>query len=53
MTRTQLALLNLFDIQLVRNRALLTAMLGHLSVDLFSGMMPLILLMQTDRLGLS
>ncbi len=53
MTRNQLALLNLFDIQLIRNRALQTAMLGHLSVDLFAGMMPLVLLMQKDPLGLS
>ncbi len=53
MTRAQLKLLTLFDIQLIRNRALLTAMIGHLSVDLCSGMMPLVLILQKDALGLS
>ncbi len=38
---------------LLRNRALLAATLGHFSVDLYSGMLPLILLVLTDRLGLS
>ncbi len=38
---------------LLRNRTLLAATLGHFSVDMYSGMLPLILLVLTDRLGLS
>ncbi len=38
---------------LLRNRTLIAATLGHLSVDLYSGMLPLILLVLTDPLGLS
>jgi FSR family fosmidomycin resistance protein-like MFS transporter len=45
--------LHLLDAQLVQSRGLLTASLGHLSVDLFSGMVPLILLLQKDALALS
>jgi len=38
---------------LLRNRSLLVATLGHFSVDMYSGMLPLILLVLTDPLGLS
>ncbi len=38
---------------LFRNRSLLAATLGHFSVDMYSGMLPLILLALTDPLGLS
>jgi MFS transporter, FSR family, fosmidomycin resistance protein len=38
---------------LLRNRALLAATFGHFSVDMYSGMLPLILLALTDPLGLS
>ena len=38
---------------LLRNRSLLAATLGHFSVDMYSGMLPLILLVLTDPLGLS
>ncbi|MBI3913647.1 MAG: MFS transporter, partial [Chloroflexi bacterium] len=38
---------------LLRNRALLAATLGHFSVDMYSGMLPLILLTLTDPLGLT
>ncbi len=38
---------------LLRNRTLIAATLGHLSVDIYSGMLPLILLVLTDPLGLS
>ncbi len=45
--------LHLFDLELIRNRALATASFGHLSIDLFAGMMPLVLLLQKDALQLS
>ncbi len=38
---------------LLRNRSLIAATLGHFSVDMYSGMLPLILLVLTDPLGLS
>ncbi|MFN8482149.1 MAG: MFS transporter [Anaerolineae bacterium] len=38
---------------LMRNRALATVTLGHFSVDMFSGMLPLILLGLTDPLNMS
>jgi MFS transporter, FSR family, fosmidomycin resistance protein len=38
---------------LFRNRSLLAATLGHFSVDVYSGMLPLILLALTDPLGLT
>jgi FSR family fosmidomycin resistance protein-like MFS transporter len=38
---------------LLRNRSLIAATLGHFSVDIYSGMLPLILLVLTDRLGLT
>ena len=38
---------------LLRNPVLLAATLGHFSVDMYSGMLPLILLALTDPLGLS
>lgn len=38
---------------LFRNRSLLAATLGHFSVDMYSGMLPLILLALTGPLGLS
>jgi FSR family fosmidomycin resistance protein-like MFS transporter len=38
---------------LLRNRTLIAATLGHLSVDIYSGMLPLILLVLTDPLGMS
>ncbi len=38
---------------LFRNRSLLAATLGHFSVDMYSGMLPLILLALTDPLGLT
>ncbi len=37
----------------LRNRALMAVTLGHFSVDMYSGMLPLILLALTDTLGLS
>ncbi|MFN8471316.1 MAG: MFS transporter [Anaerolineae bacterium] len=40
-------------LSLLRSRALTTVTLGHFSVDMFSGMLPLILLGLTDPLGLS
>jgi FSR family fosmidomycin resistance protein-like MFS transporter len=53
MMRHSFSSLNLLDAQLVHSRALLTACLGHLSVDLLTGMVPLILLLQKDALALS
>ena len=53
MVRHRFSSLHLLDAQLVHSRALLTASLGHLSVDLFTGMIPLILLLQKDALALS
>lgn len=38
---------------LLRNPTLIAATLGHFSVDMYSGMLPLILLALTDPLGLS
>jgi FSR family fosmidomycin resistance protein-like MFS transporter len=38
---------------LLRNRYLIAATFGHFSVDMYSGMLPLILLVLTERLGLS
>ncbi len=38
---------------LLRNPSVVAAMLGHFSVDMYSGMLPLILLALTDPLGLS
>ena len=38
---------------MARNRALMTVAMGHFSVDMFSGMLPLILLGLTDPLSLS
>lgn len=38
---------------LLRNPALIAATLGHFSVDMYSGMLPLVLLVLTDPLGLS
>ena len=38
---------------LLRNRTLIAATLGHLSVDIYSGMLPLILLVLTDPLRMS
>ncbi len=38
---------------LLGNRTLIAATLGHLSVDIYSGMVPLILLVLTDPLGLT
>jgi MFS transporter, FSR family, fosmidomycin resistance protein len=38
---------------LLRNASLLAATLGHFSVDMYSGMLPLILLALTEPLGLS
>lgn len=38
---------------LLYNRSLLAATLGHFSVDMYSGMLPLILLVLTEPLGLS
>ncbi len=38
---------------LLRNRSLIAATVGHFSVDMYSGMLPLILLVLTDPLGLS
>jgi FSR family fosmidomycin resistance protein-like MFS transporter len=53
MVRHRFSSLHLLDAQLMHSRALLTASLGHLSVDLFTGMVPLILLLQKDALALS
>ncbi len=38
---------------LLRNPSVVAAMLGHFSVDMYSGMLPLVLLALTDPLGLS
>ncbi len=38
---------------LLRNSSLLAATFGHFSVDMYSGMLPLVLLVLTDPLGLS
>src|SRR5512142_1758835 len=38
---------------LLRNPVLIAATLGHFTVDMYSGMLPLILLALTDPLGLS
>jgi len=38
---------------LLKNRSLIAATLGHFSVDMYSGMLPLILLTLTDKLSLS
>ncbi len=38
---------------LLKNRTLLAAVFGHFSVDMYSGMLPLILLALTEPLGLS
>ncbi|MCL5951593.1 MAG: MFS transporter [Chloroflexi bacterium] len=38
---------------LLRNSSLIAATFGHLSVDVYSGMLPLVLLVLTDPLGLS
>ncbi len=38
---------------LLKNRSLIAATFGHFSVDMYSGMLPLILLALTDPLGLS
>lgn len=43
----------LLNSDLYRSRTLITSSVGHLSVDLFSGMSPLILLLQKDALSLS
>ncbi len=40
-------------VSLLRNPAVLAATLGHFSVDMYSGMLPLILLALTEPLGLS
>ena len=40
-------------ISLLRNRTLIAATFGHFSVDMYSGMLPLVLLVLTDPLGLS
>ncbi|MGB8645359.1 MAG: MFS transporter [Anaerolineae bacterium] len=53
MTRNRFLPLRLFAPELVHNRGLVTASLGHLSIDLFAGMMPLVLLLQKDALALS
>ncbi|MGE5140956.1 MAG: MFS transporter [Rudaea sp.] len=53
MARTRFLPITLFDTQLLASRRLATSSVGHLSVDLFSGMMPLVLLLQRDALGLS
>ena len=41
------------SISLLRNRTLIGATFGHFSVDMYSGMLPLMLLVLTDPLGLS
>ena len=41
------------SISLLKNRTLLGATFGHFSVDMYSGMWPLILLVLTDPLGMS
>ena len=41
------------SISLLRNRTLLGATFGHFSVDMYSGMLPLMLLVLTDPLGMS
>ena len=41
------------SISLLRNRTLIGATFGHFSVDMYSGMLPLILLVLTDPLGMS
>ncbi|MCL4393942.1 MAG: MFS transporter [Chloroflexi bacterium] len=38
---------------LLHNRSLIGATLGHFSVDLYSGMLPVLLLLLTDQLGLT
>ncbi len=53
MVRHPFSSLHHLDAQFVHSRGLLTASLGHLSVDLFSGMVALILLLQKDALALS
>ncbi len=41
------------SISLLKNRTLLGATFGHFSVDMYSGMLPLMLLVLTDPLGMS
>ncbi len=53
MTSNRFPPLHQLKAQLLRSRTLLTASLGHFSVDIFSGILPLILLVQRDALGLS
>ncbi len=51
--RTPFSRLGRLNVELLKSRSLLTACIGHLSVDVFSGMQPLVLLLQKDLLGLS